>query len=149
MGRVREEALSLRDEVADIFVTHYIWDEKSNCTEKLYEADDDTVFLLKLSEMLNDICDFVKSHIEVVEHRVSIEEEVRFTQEQTFAAWCRNLCPMLMKDVQRYVKLPHYDSWGTYDEITKFLDGELMNYEATHRAIRKWLLSREKLKLSA
>lgn len=66
----------LRDEVADIFEMHYIWDERCHCTEKLYEANEDTVFLLNLLEMLNDVCDFVKSHISVLEHRVTIEEDI-------------------------------------------------------------------------
>lgn len=109
-----EKLCPLRDKVADIFTTHYIWDEKCNCSEKLYEADEDTVFLLKLSEKLNDICDFVKSHVSVLAHRVAIEEDIRANLEQAFEAWKRGLCPLLMKGVQRYVKPPHYDAWGTY-----------------------------------
>ena len=66
----------LRGEVSDIFATKYIWGTHGNCEERHYEADDDTVFLLKLSEMLNDICNFVKFHISVLEHRVDIEEEI-------------------------------------------------------------------------
>lgn len=139
----------LRDEVADIFTTHYIWDERCNCTEKLCEADEDIVFLLKLSEMLNDICDFVMSHICVLEHRVDIEEDIRANLEQSFEAWKRGLCPLLMKGVPRYVKADSMNWWETYDEIAALLNGELMNYDATQRAIREWQLSREKLKLSA
>ena len=45
----------LRDEVDDIFKTHYIWDAQCNCEERLYISDDDTVFLLKFSNMLNTI----------------------------------------------------------------------------------------------
>lgn len=144
-----EKLYPLRDDVADIFNTNYIWDEKCNCTEKLYEADEDTVFLLKFSEMLNCICDFVKSHVSVLVHRVNIEEDIRANLEQAFEAWKRGLCPLLMKGVQRYVKPPHYDAWGTYDEVAKFINCEQMGYEATQRAIREWQLSREKLMLSA
>ena len=139
----------LRDEVSDVFATKYIWDDKCNCTEKLYEADEDTVFLLKLSEMLNEICDFVTSHISILEHRVDIEEEIRANQEKAFEAWKRGLCPILMKSVPRYMKAYSMSFWETYDEVAEFLNGELMSYEATQRAIREWLLSREKLKLSA
>ncbi len=98
-----------RDEVADIFETHYIWDERCNCTENSTRPNEDTVFLLKLSERLNDICDLVKSHISVLEHRVDIEEDIRANIEQAFEAWKRRLCPILMKSVHRYVKPPHYD----------------------------------------
>ena len=144
-----EKLCLLRDEITDIFETHYIWDEHWNCKEKLYEADEDTVFLLKLPESLNEICDFVKGHIEVLENRVSIEEDIRFNLEQSFEAWKRGLCPITMKSVQKYAKPPHYDAWETYDEIADFLNGEQMNYKATQKAIREWELSREKLKLSA
>ena len=138
-----------RDEVSDIFATKYIWDDKCNCTEKLYEADEDTVFLLKLSEMLNDISNFVKSHISVLEQRVDIEEEIRANLEQSFEAWKRGLCPILMKSVHRYVKPDSWNFWETYDEVAEFLNGKQMSYEDTQKAIREWQLSREKLKLSA
>ena len=144
-----EKLYPLRDEVADIYATHYIWDEKSNCPEKLYEADEDTVFLLKLSEMLYDICDFIKSHIGVLEHRVDIEEDIRINLEQAFETWKRGLCPILMRSVPRYVKPDSMNFWETYDEVAEFLNGEHMSYEATQRAIREWQLSREKLMLSA
>ena len=144
-----EKLYPLRDEVADIFATHYIWDEKSNCPEKLYEADEDTVFLLKLSEMLYDICDFIKSHIGVLEHRVDIEEDIRINLEQAFEAWKRGLCPILMRSVPRYVKPDSMNFWETYDEVAEFLNGEQISYETTQRAIREWQLSREKLKLCA
>ena len=139
----------LRDEVSDIFATKYIWDDKCNCTEKHYEADEDTVFLLKLSEMLNDISNFVKSHISVLEQRVDIEEEIRANLEQSFEAWKRGLCPILMKSVHRYVKPDSLNFWETYDEVAEFLNSEQTSYETTQRAIRDWQLSREKLKLSA
>ena len=79
-----EKLYPLRDEVADIFKTKCFYDEKWEYHEKFYEADYDTVFLLKLSEMLYDICDFVRGHIRVLEHRVDIEEEIRANQEQAF-----------------------------------------------------------------
>ncbi|MBR0168133.1 MAG: hypothetical protein IJQ08_05645 [Synergistaceae bacterium] len=139
----------LRDEVSDIFKTKYVWDNYWNCEERNYEADEDTVFLLKLSEMLNDICDFVKSHIGVLEHRVSIEEEKRANQEQAFEAWKRGLCPVAMKSVPRYVRLDSFDYWETYDEVAQFLADKRMSYAATKRAIEVWLLSHEKLKISA
>lgn len=141
-----EKLYPLRDEVSDIFATHYIWDEKYNCTEKHYEADDDTAFLRRLSELLNEICDFVKSHISVLVHRVDIEEEIRANQEQAFEAWRRRLCPILMKGVPRYVKANSMNFWETYDEVASFLTGEQMSYEATQRAIREWALSREEPK---
>ena len=144
-----EKLYPLREEVADIFETHYIWDEHWNCTERLYEADDDTVFLLKLSEMLNNICNFVKSHISVLEQRVDIEEEIRANLEQSFEAWRRGLCPILMRNVPRYVKPDSMNWWETYDEVAKFLNGERMSYVATKRAIEAWELSREKLRLTA
>ncbi len=111
----------LRDEITDIFTTHYIWDKRRNCTEKLYEADEDTVFILKLSEMLNDICEFVKSHISVLEQRVDIEEDIRANLERSFEAWKRGLCSPLMKGVSRYVKPDSMNWWETYDEIAAFL----------------------------
>ena len=107
------------------------------------------MFLLKLSEMLNEICDFVTSHISILEHRVDIEEEIRANQEKAFEAWKRGLCPILMKSVPRYMKAYSMSFWETYDEVAEFLDGAQMSYEATQRAIREWQLSREKLKLSA
>ena len=57
-----EKLYPLRDEVAHIFETKCFYDDNWEYQERLYEADDDTVFLLRLSGMLNDICDFVKSH---------------------------------------------------------------------------------------
>ncbi len=139
----------LHDEVSDIFKTKYVWDNNWNCQEHLYIADEDTVFLLKLSEMLNDICNFVKSHIAVLEHRVDIEEEKQANLEQAFQAWIRGLCPVLMKSVPRYVRIDCFDCWQTYDEVAQFLSDKRMSYAATKRAIEAWLLSHEKLKLSA
>ena len=139
----------IMDEVSDVFATKYIWDEKFNCIEQLYEADEDTVFLLKLSEMLYDICDFIKSHIGVLEHRVDIEEDIRINLEQAFEAWKRGLCPILMRSVPRYVKPDSMNFWETYDEVAEFLNGEQISYETTQRAIREWESSRERLKLSA
>ena len=144
-----EKLYPLRDEVDDIFKTKCFYDDKWQYHEKLYTADDDTVFLLKLSKMLNDICNFVQSHIGVLEHRVDILEDIRANQEQAFEAWKRGLCPLLMKSVPRYVKPYSMNFWETYDEVAEFLDGEQMSYKATQRAIREWQFSREKLKLSA
>lgn len=64
--------------------------------ERLYEADDDTVSLLRLSGMLNNICDFVKLHIEVLSHRVEVDEESHDNLQHSFEAWKRGLCPILM-----------------------------------------------------
>ena len=144
-----EKLYPLRDEVDDIFKTHYIWDEHWNCTERLYEPDDDTVFLLKLSEKLNDICYFVQSHISILEQRVDFEEEIQANLKQSFEAWIRGLCPILMKKLPRYVKQDSMNLWETYDEVATFLNGERMSYSATKNAIEAWELSREKLKLSA
>lgn len=144
-----EKLYPLRDELDDIFKTKCFYDEHWQYKEKLYEADEDTVFLLKLSEMLNDVCNFVKSHIEVLEHRVDIEEEKLANLEQAFEAWKRGLCPVLMKNVPRYVKPDSMNFWETHDEIAEFLNTEHMNYEATQIAILEWQLSREKLRLSA
>ena len=144
-----EKLYPLRDEVDDIFKTHYIWDEHWNCTERLYEPDDDTVFLLKLSEKLNDICYFVQSHISILEQRVDFEEEIQANLKQSFEAWIRGLCPILMKNLPRYVKQDSMNLWETYDEVATFLNGERMSYSATKNAIEAWELSREKLKLSA
>lgn len=139
----------LRDEVADIFEVHYIWDYQLQCTEKLYEADEDTVFLLKLSEKLTEICAFVEKHLGILRRRVDIEEEQRANLEQAFEAWKRGLCPLLMRKVQRYVKPDSMDWWETYDEIAKFLTSGRMSYEGTKRAIEAWEASRTQLKLSA
>lgn len=144
-----EKLYPLRDEVDDIFKTKCFYDEHWQYQEQPYIPDEDTVFLLKLSEMLNYICDFLKSHIEVLEHRVDIEEDIRANLEQAFEAWKRGLCPVLMKSVPRYVKHDSMNFWHTYDEIAEFLNGEQMGYEATQSAIREWQLSREKLKKSA
>lgn len=135
----------LRDEVDNIFKIHYIWDAQCNCEERLYVPDEDTVFLLKLSEKLNDICYFLKSHISVLELRVDIEEEIRSNQEQAFEAWKRGLCPVLMRNVQRYVKPPKYDAWGTYDEVAVFLTSNVISYEGTQKAVRAWELAHSKL----
>ncbi len=139
----------LRDKVDDIFKTKCFYDDKWQYHEKFYEADDDTVFLLKLSERLNYICNFVQSHICVLKHRVDIQEDIRANQEQAFEAWKRGLCPRLMKSVPRFVKPDSMNFWETYDEIAEFLEDEQMSYEATQNAIREWQLSRENLKLSA
>lgn len=144
-----EKLYPLRDEVADTFKTKCFYDDKWVYHEKFYEADDDTVFLLKLSDMLNYICDFVKSHIEVLEHRVDIEEDIRAHLEQSFEAWKRGLCPILMKGVPRYVKPDSMNWWETYDEVAEFLNSKQISYEATQSAIREWQFSREKLRLSA
>ena len=144
-----EKLYPLRDEVNDIFKTKCFYDEHWQYQERPYIPDEDTVFLLKLSEMLYDICDFVRGHFSVLEHRVDIQEDIRAHQEQEFEAWKRGLCPLLMKSVPRYVKPDSMNFWETYDEVAAFLNGEQMSYEATQRAIREWHLSREKLMLSA
>ena len=144
-----EKLYPLRDKVAEIFEIHYIWNEGCNCREKLYEADEDTLFLLKLSEMLNAICEFIKSHIGVLEQRVSIEEEQRANLEQVFESWKRGLCPKLIKSVPRYVKADSLNLWETYDEIAEFLNCEQISYSATKKAIETWETSHEKLKLTA
>ena len=110
------------------------------------------MFLLKLSEMLNEICDFVKSHIEVLSHRVKVDEEIRDNLQHAFEAWKRGLCPLLMRNVPHYVlsdKCAWDSFWETYDEVAKCLHGEPMSYTATKRAIEEFEASREKLKLSA
>ena len=142
----------LRDEVAHIFDTKCFWDDNWEWHEIPYEADDDTVFLLKLSGMLNEICDFVKSHIEVLSHRVDIDEEVRNNLQHSFEAWKRGLCPLLMRNVPQYVLSDKcgWDSfWETFDEVAKFLHGEPTSYSATKRAIEEFEASRENLKRSA
>lgn len=144
-----EKLYPLRDEVSYIFETKYFYDDKWEYHEKFYEADEDTVFLLKLSEKLNDICDFMKSHIGVLEQRVDIEEEMSANLEQAFEAWKRGLCPKLMKHVPRYVRADSSNWWETYDEVAKFLTDGVISYGATQKAIREWELFREKLKLSA
>ena len=143
-----EKLYPLRDEVDDIFKTHYIWDAQCNCEERLYVPDEDTVFLLKFSTMLNEICYFLKSHISVLERRVDIEEEIRSNQEQAFEAWKRGLCPVLMRSVQRYIKPPDYDEWGTYDEIAEFMTTKNISYEDTLKAINAWKLSCSKQKVA-
>ncbi len=143
-----EKLYPLRDEVADIFKTKCFYDDKWQYHEKFYEADDDTVFMLKLSEMLNDVCEFVKSHISVLGHRVDIEEDIRAHLEQAFEAWKRGLCPVLMRSVQRYVKPPKYDAWGTYDEVAAFLKAQNISYDDTLNAINAWKLSCSKQKVA-
>lgn len=143
-----EKLYPLRDEVDDIFKTLYIWDAQCNCEERLYVPGEDTVFLLKFSTMLNEICDFLKSHISVLERRVDIEEEILANQEQAFEAWKRGLCPVLMRSVQRYVKPPKYDAWGTYDEVAAFLKAQNISYDDTLNAINAWKLSCSKQKVA-
>ena len=147
-----EKLYPLRDEVAHIFETKCFYDDNWEYQERLYEADDDTVFLLKLSEMLNEICEFVKSHIEILSHRVEVDEEIRDNVQHAFEAWKRGLCPLLMRKVPHYVlsdKSGFEGFWETYDEVAKCLHGERMSYSATKRAIEEFEATRKKLKLSA
>ena len=44
------------------------------------------MFVLRLSGMLNEICDFVKSHIAVLSHRVEVDEEIRDNLQHAFEA---------------------------------------------------------------
>ena len=143
-----EKLEPLQKEVTRTFKVKGCYDEKLHYYEKHYEANDDTVFLIKLSEKLTDICNFMKSHIEVLSHRVQIEEEQQFNVEQSFESWKRNLCPILMRNVQRTLKSPSYDSWGTYDEVSEFLVDRVMSYEGTQQAILSWQ-GIDKLKQSA
>ena len=147
-----EKLYPLRDEMAHIFETKCFYDDNWEYQERLYDSDDDTVFLMRLSEMLNKICDFVKSHIEVLSHRVEVDEEIRDNLQHSFEAWKRELCPLLMRNVPHYVLSDKsgWDSfWETYDEVAKCLRGERMSYSATKRAIEEFEATREKLKLSA
>ena len=139
----------LRDKLADTFEPQYFYDDHWQFRERLYVPDEDTVFLLKLSEKLNDICSFVKSHISVLERKVSLEEDMRANQEQAFEAWKRNLCPKLMKNVPRYSAAESGDWWRSYDEVALFLKSECISHSATKKAIEAWKLSREELRLSA
>ena len=84
-----EKFYPLRDEIAGIFETKCFYDDKYEYHEKFYVPNEDTVFMLKLSKMLNDICEFIKFHIAVLEQRVRIEEEQRANLEQDFEAWKR------------------------------------------------------------
>ena len=144
-----EKLYPLRDEVAGIFETKCFYDDNWEYHEKFYVPDEDTVFILKLSEKLNDICDFIKSHISNLEHRMRIEEEIRVNLEQSFEAWKHGLCPKLMKSVPRYVSADSWKFWETYDEVAKFLNSETISYSATKKAIEAWETSHEKLKQTA
>ena len=140
----------LRDEVADIFKTKCFYDDNWQYQEREYEADEDTVFLLKLSDMLNNICNFVKSHIGVLEHRVDLEADIRANLEQAFESWKRGLCPVLMKTVPRYIKTDSMNFWENYDNVAQFLNSKQISYSDTKRAIEAWeKLSQEKIKISA
>ena len=147
-GLFSEKLYPIRDEVADIFKTKCFYDEHWQYQERSYIPDEDTVFLLKFSTMLNEICYFLKSHISVLERRVDIEEEIRSNQEQAFEAWKRGLCPVLMRSVQRYVKPPDYNVWGTYDEIAEFMTNKNTSYDDTLKAINAWKLSGSEQKVA-
>lgn len=110
---------------------------------------DDSIFLLKLSDMLREIRSFIEMHLSVLEHRVDIQEDIRANQEQAFEAWKRNLCPELMRNVPRFIKPPDYNIWGTYDEVAALLNSNRISYSSTAEAIHSWNEAKNTLKNSA
>lgn len=133
----------LQAEVLRTFADKSYYDDRMQYQEQYYESDEDTVFLIKLSDKLTDICNFIQSHIGILEHRVHIEEELQLNLEQSFEAWKRNLCPILMSNVQRTLKPPDYNIWGTYDEVADYLVEQVMSYNGTKQAISSWQESQE------
>lgn len=110
---------------------------------------DDSVFVLNLSNMIHDIQDFVNAHIDILNQRVNIHEEIRANQENAFEAWKRNLCPVLMRNVPRFIKPPDYNIWSTYDEVAAFLNSNRISYSSTAEAIHSWNEAHNSLKISA
>lgn len=110
---------------------------------------DDSIFLLKLSDMLREIRSFLEMHISVLNHRVDIQEDIRANQEQAFEAWKRGLCPVIMKSVPRYVKSDSMNWWETYDEVAALLNSNRISYSSTAWAIHSWNEAQNSLKNSA
>ena len=128
----------LYSEIEDIFKPHYWYDGHWQYHEDYYFPDEQTPHLLKLSELLANVLNFVKSYLNELQAQYAQECNERHNAEIAFEAWCRNLCPKLMCNIPRYLRSPSFDEFEVFNEVAECLKVGYISYEATQEAINEW-----------
>ena len=133
------EALSkLFNEVNDIFCTKCFYDDNLIFHEIHYQPDEDTPHIRKLVELLKPAVEFTSKHLNELNKLWDLECEAKLNAEKAFEAWKRNLCPLVMKNVTRYMSSNSFNRFETYDEIAFYLTRSEINYARTKEAINLW-----------
>ena len=130
------EALSkLFNDVNNIFCTKCFYDDDWIFHEIHYQPDEDTPNITKLAELLKPVVEFTSKHLNELNQQWYRECEAKLNAEKAFEAWKRNLCPLAMKNVPRYMSSNSFNSFETYDEIAFYLTSSEINYARTKEAI--------------
>ena len=137
-----EVLFKLYSEVEDIFRSRCWYDDKWQYHEECYEPDEHTPYLMKLSELLSNVINFVKSRVDELNEKFERECNEKRNGEIAFEAWKLSLCPRLMRDVQRYLRPPLYDEFEVFDEVAEYLNDDVISYENTRNAINEWQSAR-------
>ena len=138
--RYYEVLFKLYSDVEEIFRPRFWYDDKWQYHEEYYIPDKQTPYLLKLSELLSNVCNFVKSHLDELNAQFSRECDEKRNAEIAFEAWKRSLCLKLIRELQRCSRPTSFDNFESLDEIAKFLkvNSISINYNATREAIDEW-----------
>ena len=133
-----EALFKLHSDIEDIFRPRCWYDDNWQYHEEYYVPDEHTPYLMKLSELLSNVCNFVKSHVDELNGQFERECDEKRNAEIAFEAWKRSLCPRLMFDIPRYLRPPYCDEFEVFDEVAEFLKVSHISYEATQEAIDEW-----------
>ena len=133
-----EALFKLYSDVEDIFRPRFWYDKDWNYHEEYYVPDEQTPYLMKLSGLLSNVLDFVKSHVDELNGQWERECDEKHNAEIAFEAWKRALCPRLMFDIPRYLRSPSFDEFEVFDEVAEFLKVSYISYKATQEAIEEW-----------
>ena len=133
-----EALFKLYSDVEEIFRPRFWYDKDWNYHEEYYVPDEQTPYLMKLSGLLTNVCNFVKSHIDELNGQWSSECDEKRNAEIAFEAWKRALCPKLMRNIPRYLRPPSFDEFEVFDEVAECLNGDVISYEDTRNAIDEW-----------
>ena len=129
---------SLLDEINDTFTTKCWYDNSWQYHEEPYIPDEQTPYLQSLAQLLKPVVEFTSNHLNELNKLWDLECEAQINAEKAFESWKRNLCPLAMKDVPRYMSVDSFNRFETYDEIAQYLTSSEINYEGTKKAISLW-----------